>query len=95
KLLDRCASGWQVEVANLHTTSGRLFLSYHLSIYAEDGIFTREATDTELLQEEYFDKVTKVRKIRELGDPSSNSQSMALYRAAAKFGLGLYLYRKD
>jgi hypothetical protein len=28
------------------------------------------------------------------GDPSSNAESMALRRAAAKFGLALYLYDK-
>ncbi len=29
------------------------------------------------------------------GDPSSNAESMAFRRAAAKFGLGLYFYSKD
>ena len=28
------------------------------------------------------------------GDPTSNAEAMALRRAAAKFGLGLYLYEK-
>jgi hypothetical protein len=28
------------------------------------------------------------------GDPSSKAEAMALKRAAAKFGLGLYLYQK-
>jgi hypothetical protein len=32
---------------------------------------------------------------RMYGDPSSNAESMALRRAAAKFGLGLYLYNKE
>lgn len=97
KLLDRCAPGWQGEVTHLHTTNDRLFLTYRLSVYAEEGIFTREATGTEMLKEEYLDKKTQTVKVRELafGDPSSNSESMALRRAAAKFGLGLYLYRKD
>lgn len=97
KLLDRCAPGWQGEVTHMHTTSDRLFLTYRLSLHAEEGIFTREATGTELLKEEYLDKKTQTVKIRELayGDPSSNSESMALRRAAAKFGLGLYLYQKE
>jgi hypothetical protein len=29
------------------------------------------------------------------GDPSSNAESMAFRRAAARFGLGLYLYRRS
>ncbi|QYO62305.1 hypothetical protein [Leptolyngbya sp. 7M] len=29
------------------------------------------------------------------GDPSSNAESMAFRRAAARFGLGLYLYSKN
>jgi hypothetical protein len=29
------------------------------------------------------------------GDPASNAESMALRRAAAKLGLGLYLYDKE
>ena len=37
-----------------------------------------------------------VKEARELayGDPSSNAESMAFRRAAARFGLGLYLYDK-
>jgi len=33
-------------------------------------------------------------ELRGYGDPSSNAEAMALKRAAAKFGLGLYLYLK-
>jgi hypothetical protein len=33
-------------------------------------------------------------ELRGYGDPSSNAEAMALKRAAAKFGLGLYLYQK-
>jgi hypothetical protein len=49
--------------------------------YLEGAVF-REATGTE--DEE----------LRGYGDPSSNAEAMALKRAAAKFGLGLYLYQK-
>ncbi|MBA2681589.1 MAG: DUF1071 domain-containing protein [Ktedonobacteraceae bacterium] len=97
KLLDRCAPGWDYSVTNVTTTSDRIFITVRLTIRASEGEVSREATGTELLTEQYFDKETKTYKIRELayGDPSSNSESMALRRAAAKFGLGLYLYLKD
>ena len=97
-LLDRCTGGhWDYAIAQLHTTSDRIFLTARISIYAAEGTFSREATGTELLKEEYFDKQTQTTKRRELayGDASSNAESMALRRAAAKFGLGLYLYEKD
>jgi hypothetical protein len=70
---------------------------YELTIPTVDGPVTRSATGTELLKEEVFDKETKEKVIRELayGDPSSNAESQAFRRAAARFGLGLYLYEKD
>lgn len=83
KLLDFYAPGWCGAVTHVHTTADRLFLTYQISIFAEEGIFTREATGTELL------------KCGSYGDPSSNAESMAFRRAAAKFGLGLHLYEKD
>lgn len=97
-LLDRCTGGhWDYSIVNIHTTSDRIFLTARISIYAAESTFSREATGTELLKEEYFDKQTQTTKLRELayGDASSNAESMALRRAAAKFGLGLYLYEKD
>ncbi len=105
KLLDRCAPGWQGEVTHIHTTSDRIFVTYRLSIHAEEGVFIREATGTELLKEEKSVKGEDGRPLRDAqgkpvttiaelayGDPSSNAESMAFRRAAAKFGLGLYLY---
>ena len=47
-----------------------------------EGSIFREATGTE--DEE----------LKGYGDPSSNAEAMALKRAAAKFGLGLYLYSR-
>jgi hypothetical protein len=47
---------------------------------ASRGIISREATEDE--------------ELRGYGDPPSNAEAMALKRAAAKFGLGLYLYSK-
>jgi hypothetical protein len=70
-----------------------LFLTGRLTIPTAEGTLYREATGTEELKEIN----PKTGEIRELvyGDPSSNSESMAFRRAAAKFGLGLYLYDKD
>jgi hypothetical protein len=49
------------------------------------------------LKQIVIDPKTKKEKIVELayGDPSSNAESMAFRRAAAKFNLGLYLYEKE
>lgn len=98
KLLDRCTGGnWDYQITNIHTTSDRLILTARITIHAAEGTFHREATGTETLKEEYFDKTTQSKQIREwaYGDVSSKSESMALRRAAAKFGLALYLYDKD
>ena len=93
KLLDRCAPGWDYSITQIHTTSdaseaglplrARIFVSVRIVIRAAEGDFAREATGTELLN------------CGSYGDPSSNCESMALRRAAAKYGLGLYLYDKD
>ena len=97
KLLDRCAPGWDYSITQIHTSSDRIFITARLTIRAAEGDISREATGTEVLKEEYFDKVTQTTKIRELayGDSSSNSEGMALRRCAAKFGLARYLYEKD
>ena len=73
-------------------SSDRIFLTGRLTIPTAEGNIYREATGTEELKR--TDKETG--DILELayGDPSSNAESMAFRRAAAKFGLGLYLYDK-
>jgi Rad52/22 family double-strand break repair protein len=96
KLLDYYAPGWEGQVIGMHTTGDRIFVTCRITLHAAEGTFTREATGTEVLKEEAFDKRTGDRCWRELayGDPSSNAESMAFRRAAAKFGLGRYLYEK-
>ncbi len=66
---------------------GRLILN------TVDGIIWKEATGTELLKE-WSEKKQEMTELA-YGDPSSSAESMAFRRAAAKFGLGLYLYDKD
>lgn len=80
KYLDHYAPGWCYEVRRIDSIGGKLILTIRLSIPAQEGIIFREATGQE--EEE----------TNSYGDSSSNAESMALRRAAAKFGLGLYLY---
>lgn len=87
KYLDLYAPGWSYKVNQVcWNAQGRLVLTVTLSIPALEGIISRDATGTEEEPEEGE---------RMYGDPSSNAESMALRRAAAKFGLGLYLYNKE
>jgi hypothetical protein len=80
KYLDHYAPGWCYEVRSINSISGKLILTIRLSIPCHEGVIYREATGQE--EEE----------TTSYGDSSSNAESMALRRAAAKFGLGLYLY---
>lgn len=111
KILDKYAPGWSWEIRQLLTTPDRLFLTGRLTVPTVEGNLYREATGTELLKEdkeiwlgekpnrqllrdEYGRPVTEPKELA-YGDPSSNSESMAFRRAAARFGLGLYLYERD
>ena len=80
KYLDHYAPGWCYEVRSIDSIAGKLILTIRLSIPSLEGIIYREATGQEDEDKENY------------GDSSSNAESMALRRAAAKFGLGLSLY---
>ena len=80
KYLDHYAPGWCYEVRRIDSIAGKVILTVRLSIPALEGIIYREATGQE---DETLDSY---------GDSTSNSESMALRRAAAKFGLGIGLY---
>jgi len=80
KYLDHYAPGWCYEIRSIDSIAGKLILTVRLSIPSLEGIIYREATGQEDETLETY------------GDSSSNSESMALRRAAAKFGLGLGLY---
>ncbi|MDQ4123726.1 MAG: RAD52 family DNA repair protein [Acidobacteriota bacterium] len=82
KYLDHYAPGWCYEVRNIASIGGRLVITVRISILCAEGTVWREATGQEEEDTSSF------------GDPSSNAESMALRRAASKFGLGLYLYEK-
>jgi hypothetical protein len=80
KFLDLYAPGWSYEIRHLTGIGGKLVLVSRISIPCAEGIIYREATGQE--DEE----------VRQWGDSSSNAEAQALKRAAAKFGLCLYLY---
>ncbi|MBS1797566.1 MAG: DUF1071 domain-containing protein [Acidobacteria bacterium] len=80
KYLDHYAPGWCYELRRIDSIGGKLILTVRISILCTEGVVYREATGQE---DETLDAY---------GDSSSNAESMALRRAAAKFGLGLALY---
>ena len=80
KYFDHYAPGWNYEIRSLNSVGGKLILIVRLSVLCAEGIVYREATGQE-------DET-----LESYGDSSSNAESMALRRASAKFGLGLYLY---
>jgi len=83
KYLDFYAPGWTYEVRHLTPIAGAVIVTVRISIPCAEGIVFREATGIE-------DEDTPG-----YGDTSSNAESMALRRAASKFGLALYLYDKE
>lgn len=83
KYLDHYAPGWCYEVRRMDSVGGKLIMTIRLSVPCLEGVVYREATGQE--EEE----------TTSYGDSSSNAESMALRRAAAKYGLGLYLYDKS
>ena len=91
QLLDIYAPGWQGRVESLSFSGDRIFVVYSITIPTAEGPITRTSTGTEVLKEIGRDGTEKEMAY---GDPSSNAESMAFRRAAARFGLGLYLYLK-
>lgn len=83
KYLDHYAPGWCYEIRRIDSVSGKLIMIVRLSIPCAEGIVYREASGQEDEDLETY------------GNSSSNSESMALRRAASKFGLGLYLYDQN
>lgn len=83
KYLDHFAPGWCYEIRSMESVAGKLIMIVRLSIPSVEGLTYREATGQEDEDKETF------------GDSSSNAESMALRRAAAKFGLGLALYDQN
>ncbi len=80
KYLDHFAPGWSYEVRSVIAIGDAVAITVRISIPCTEGIVWREATGYEPLN------------VKGYGDPTSNAESMALRRAAAKFGLCLNLY---
>jgi len=84
--LDFRAPGWTYSITRCETHGVMLLITVRLSIPALDGLYWREATGNEEIPQD-----AAARK-KLFGDEYSNSESMALRRAAAKFGLARALY---
>jgi hypothetical protein len=80
RFLDLYAPGWSTTEPKVTEVGGTLIVAIGISIPCEEGLVTRYATGQEEAD------------VKGYGDSSSNAEAMALKRAAAKFGLGLYLY---
>ena len=80
KFLDLYATGWSYEIRHLAGIGGKLVIVARVVIPCAEGLVYREAAGQE------------DEDVRGYGDSSSNAEAQALKRAAAKFGLGLYLY---
>jgi len=95
EILDKYALGWTWEIKDAKFSNDRIFIIGRLTIPAKEGSFYREASGTEELKKQTYDQVKKqfIQSEIAYGDPSSNAESMAFRRCAAKFGLGLYLYK--
>jgi hypothetical protein len=84
RALDHYAPGWSSEVRSVAQLGTRAVVVVRLTIPCAEGFVWREAIG----QEDEWDDAEEKR----YGDPTSNAEAMALKRAAAKFGLALYLY---
>jgi len=82
RYLDHFAPGWSYEVRSVTQIGDAVAVTVRIKIPCTEGMVYREATGYEPLE------------VKGYGDPVSNASSMALRRAAAHFGLCLYLYEK-
>lgn len=93
--LDKYAPGWSYTITSSDVIALPEKLEYilkvRLSIPAADGVFHRDALGTGLQEKDM--KTGKWRQV--YGGAAEIAESAALRRAAAKFGLGLYLYEGD
>lgn len=80
KFLDLYAPGWSYEIPRVTEVGGKIVVTARITIPCLEGLVYREATGSE------------DEDVKGYGDLSSNAEAQALKRAAAKFGLGLYLY---
>ena len=82
RYLDNYAPGWRYEIRSVSQVGDSLVMVARIIIPCLEGEVWREASALEPLKGTGF------------GDAATNAESAALRRAAAKFGLCLYLYDK-
>eukprot|EP00793_Prasinoderma_coloniale_P006139 PRCOL_00004614-RA len=80
RLLTYHAPGWNGEVKYIHYGRDTVTVTYRISIPCADGTIAREATGTKRLSGDGY------------GEPEQLAEQQAFSRAAARCGLGLYLY---
>lgn len=81
-ILDYCAPGWSCDVTE-NQVGDRVVVKVSLTLLCAEGLISRSSLGSENLGDENF------------GGPLPDAESQAFRRAAAKFGLCLYLYDKD
>ena len=79
RLLDLYAPGWIGEVKGIQEIGDFVVVTYAITIQAEEGTFTREATGQERLNNGFTEAVC-------------SAEAQAFKRACSKFGLALDLY---
>lgn len=82
RALSKYAPGWSGRITQAQQIGSELVLTYSLTIPTANGDVTREATGSESLD------------CGSYGETAANAESQSFRRAAARFGLGLYLYDK-
>src|SRR5215510_10324319 len=82
RYLDKYAPGWRYEIRSVSQVGETLVMTVRITVPCAEGEVWREASALEPLKGSGY------------GDAATNAESAALRRAAAKFGLCLYLYDK-
>src|SRR5262245_22088080 len=83
RYLDNYAPGWRYEIRSVNQVGDNLVMVARIVIPCAEGEVWREASALEVIEDP-----------KRYGDAATNCESAALRRAAAKFGLCLYLYDK-
>lgn len=81
-ILDYCAPGWSCDVTE-NQVGDRVVVKVSLTLLCAEGRVTRSSLGSDDLADENF------------GGPLPDAESQAFRRAAARYGLALYLYDKD
>ena len=83
RYLDNYAPGWRYEIRSVNQVGDNLVMVARITIPCLEGECWREASALEVIEDP-----------KRYGNAATNCESAALRRAAAKFGLCLYLYDK-